>query len=357
MKNLTLLFLIPALGLAACSSDDDAASSGPKTDAQFQADVTQGMHDAMLGDIDDLHQAALDIAAAAPDHAWDADADATAITNMKDAWIRARTAYERTEGALAPLFPQIDVEIDARYDDFLAELGDAGDQDLFDDQGVTGMHAIERILYAHETPQSVIDFESDPVNFPGYKAAAWPATDDEAVEFKTKLCQRLGDDTQTLKNVWAPSAIDLDGAFGGLISLMNEQREKVNKAATEEEESRYSQRTMQDIRDNLGGTKAIYALFQPWLATKDNGKSIDGDVENAFGELESAYGQVSGPAIPQPPADWSSEEPPADALKTPFGELWSAVQKAVDPNVQGSAVDGMNHAADALGFSEFSAGQ
>ena len=73
--------------------------------------------------------------------------------------------------------------------------------------------------------------------------------------------------------------------------------------------------------------------------------------------LESAYGQVSGPAIPQPPADWSSEEPPADALKTPFGELWSAVQKAVDPNVQGSAVDGMNHAADALGFSEFSAGQ
>jgi iron uptake system component EfeO len=352
MKNLALLLLIPALGLAACSGDD-AAPAGPKTDAQFESDVTQGMHDAMLGDIETLHQAAVDLAAAAPDHAWDADADAGAVASMKDAWVRARGAYERTEGALAPLFPQIDTEIDARYDDFLAELGDAGDQDLFDDQGVTGMHAIERILYAPETPASVVAFESDPVNFPGYEAAAWPATDDEAMEFKTKLCQRLADDTQTLENVWAPSAIDLDGAFGGLISLMNEQREKVNKAATEEEESRYSQRTMQDIRDNLTGTKAIYALFQPWLATKSDGTSIDADVEQAFGELDAAYAEVSGPAIPQPPADWSSEKPPADALASPFGELWSAVQHAVDPNVPGSAVDGMNRAAQALGFNQF----
>lgn len=358
MKNLALLLLIPALGLAACSSgDDDAAATGPKTDAQFAADVTQGMHDALLTDIDDLHQAALDIVAAAPDHAWDTDADADAIANMKTAWTRARTAYERTEGALAPLFPQLDTEIDARYDDFLATLGDAGDQDLFDDQGVTGMHAIERILYVPETPASVIAFESDPVNFPGYKAAAWPATDDEAVEFKTKLCQRLADDTQTLKNDWAPSAIDLEGSFDGLISLMNEQREKVNKAATDEEESRYSQRTMADIRDNLAGTRAIYALFQPWLATKDNGLAVDGDVQNAFGELDTAYSQVSGDAIPQPPADWSSESPSKDALKSSFGQLWSAVESAVDPNIQGSAVDGMNRAATELGFSQFVQGE
>jgi iron uptake system component EfeO len=133
---------------------------------------------------------------------------------------------------------------------------------------------------------------------------------------------------------------------------MNEQREKVNKAAKNEEESRYSQRTMADIRDNLAGTKTIYALFQPWLFSKSDGQAVDADVQNAFGELESAYAQVSGPAIPQPPEDWSSEDPPADALATPFGELWSAVQKAVDPNVPGSAVDAMNHAADALGFQE-----
>ncbi len=355
MNDIALLLLLPALGLTACSSGDGGPN--PKTDQDYQENVTQGMHDSMLGDIDTLHQAAVDLAAAAPEHAWDAGADSGAVMSMKDAWVRARSAYERTEGALAPLFPQIDTEIDARYDDFLAELGDEGDQDLFDDQGVTGMHAIERILYAPDTPASVVAFESDPVNFPGYEAAAWPATDEEALEFKTKLAQRLADDTQTLKNVWAPSAIDLDGAFGGLISLMNEQREKVNKAATEEEESRYSQRTMQDIRDNLTGTRAIYALFQPWLATKENGTAIDADVENAFGELETAYAEVSGPAIPQPPADWSSEEPPADALESPFGELWSAVQSAVDPNVQGSAVDGMNRAAEALGFRRFAEDQ
>ncbi|HTQ07817.1 MAG TPA: EfeM/EfeO family lipoprotein [Polyangiaceae bacterium] len=350
MKKLALLCLIPALGLAACSSDD----AKPKTDADYETDVTQGMHDSLLTDIQALHQAALDIVSAAPSHAWDADADADAIQNMKSAWIEARTHYERTEGALAPLFPDIDTEIDARYDDFLATLGDQGDQDLFDDQGVTGMHAIERILYQPETPESVIELEE---TLPGYKAAAWPATDDEAVEFKTKLCQRLADDTATLEHDWTPQVIDLNESFQGLVSLMNEQREKVSKAATDEEESRYAQRTMADIRDNLAGTKAIYALFEPWLATKSGGPAIDGDVQNAFGELDTAYSQVSGDAIPQPPADWSSESPPPDALTTPFGELWSAVQNAVNPNVQGSAVDGMNRAAVELGFGQFVEGE
>lgn len=347
MKYLTLLCLIPALGLAACSSDSNDTKN---SDAEFEASVTQGMHDSLLTEIQALHQAAVDIVNAAPDHAWDADADADAIRSMKDAWIDARSHYERTEGALAPLFPEIDTEIDARYDDFLETLGDAGDQDLFDDQGVTGMHAIERILYQPDTPESVIDLEA---TLPGYEAAAWPATDDEAVEFKTKLCQRLADDTQTLEDDWSPQVIDLDGSFKGLISLMNEQREKVNKAATDEEESRYSQRTMADIRNNLAGTQQIYGLFQTWLLTKDGGKAIDDDVQNAFGELDTAYSQVPGDAIPEPPSDWSSEDPSPQALSSDFGRLWSAVQNAVDPNVQGSAVDGMNRAAVELGFGQF----
>jgi iron uptake system component EfeO len=355
MNKMKYLLLIPTLALAACSSDD--SNSGPKTDAEYEADVTKGMHDTLLTDIQALHQAAIAIEQAAPTHAWDATADADAIQAMIDPWIQTRTSYEKTEGALAPNFPDIDYEIDARYDDFLAVLGDAGDQDLFDDQGVTGMHAIERIIYAPTTPASVIAFESNPVNFPGYKAAAWPATDDEAMEFKTKLCARLVTDTQTLLDEWAPSNIDLGGSFQGLVSLMNEQREKVSKAATDEEESRYSQRTMADIRDNLTGTKEIYALFQPWLATKDTGNTVDNEVEAAFSELDDAYSQVSGDAIPQPPDDWSSEDPPADALATPFGELWSAVEASVDPNRAGSAVDGMNRAATELGFPQFTEGE
>ena len=53
--------------------------------------------------------------------------------------------------------------------------------------------------------------------------------------------------------------LDVTQAFGGLVDLMNEQQEKVNKASSGEEESRYSQRTMDDLRENLLGTTNIYA--------------------------------------------------------------------------------------------------
>jgi iron uptake system component EfeO len=336
------------LALAACSSDDGPA--GPKTDIQYQNEVTRGMHDSLLGDIKALHAASVELQAAAPTHAWDAEADAGAIASMTAAWLDARAAYERTEGAIAPLFPNIDAYIDARYEDFLSDLGDEGDQDLFDDDGVTGMHAVERILFAPDIPASVVKLES---TLPGYKAAAWPATDEEALEFKNELCARLVEDTSTLQQQWTPQSMDLDAAFGGLISLMNEQREKVNKAASEEEESRYAQRTMADIRDNLAGTIKIYALFEPWLRSKDGGDAINADVHAAFDALGTAYDAIEGDAIPAPPSDWSAESPSEKDLATPFGQLYSAVQASVDPNVEGSAVDGMNRAAVALGFEEF----
>jgi iron uptake system component EfeO len=304
-----------ALPLTACASDGES-TAGPKTDTQYENEVTRGMHDSLLTDIKSLHAAAVAIGDAAPEHAWDADADADAITAMTNAWLDARAAYERTEGALAPLFPDIDGAIDARYDDFLADLGEEGDQDLFDAEGVTGMHAIERILFAKDIPASVIKLES---TLPGYKAAAWPETDEEALEFKTMLCEQLATDTARLQKDWTPQSIDLDGAYGGLISLMNEQREKVNKAASEEEESRYAQRTMADIRDNLAGTVKIYGLFRTWLLSKDGGEGIDADVQGAFEALDTAYAAVQGDAIPQPPADWSSESPSEKDLATPFG--------------------------------------
>jgi iron uptake system component EfeO len=332
--------------LPACSSSD-----GKSADEAFQENVVAGMHQGLLSDIEELHNAAIDLQKAAPEgDGWDETKDADAVDTMKTAWIRARAAYERTEGAIAPLFPDIDPEIDARYDDFLAELGDKGDQNLFDGEGVTGMHGIERILYVKTTPPSVIAVEEA---MPGYKAAAWPATSGEAADFKNGLAARLVTDTQTLLDQWKPTAIKLSGAYQGLVSLMNEQREKVRKAASEEEESRYSQRTMVDIRDNLAGTKKAYALFQDWLLSKDGGKAIDHTIEAAFSSLDGAYGRVDGDSIPPVPSSWSSEKPTEADLSSDFGKLFTAVAASVDPNETGSAVDGMNQAAVALGLGEF----
>ena len=349
------LFLVSAasLNLLACGS-------GSSTDQQMQ--VARAMQQSMQADLTTLAAAAAELQAAAPTSAergWDPTLDAAALAAMKTAWIKARTAYEHVEGATAPIFPDIDLAIDDRYDGFLTDLKGAGDPDPFDGEGVTGMHAIERILYSDVIPPDVVKFES---TLPGYRPAAFPATAAEAAAFKTALCGRLITDTQTLLQQWTPTEIDVSGAFQGLIGLMNEQHEKVNKAATGEEESRYSQRTLADLRANLDGTTAIYGLFRDWLksrpvdATKAGGQTgaaTDAAITAGFASLRAQYTALAGDAIPAPPATWSAETPSAADLQTPFGTLFQAVAAAVDPTRDGSVVDEMNKGAVLLGIPTF----
>src|SRR4051812_24877894 len=342
MKTIAILAAaLPAL--AACSDS-------PKTDAEYKADVVASMHDSIGVGLADLVQAARDLQAAAPTHAWDPIADSAAITAMRVAWLRSRIAYEHVEGATAPIFGDLDASMDARYDDFLARLVPDGDPHLFDASGATGMHAIERILYAHDIRAEVIAFESP---LPGYVPAAYPANNEEAVAFKTQLAQKLVDDAISLHDQWKPAAIDIGAAFQGLVGLMNEQKEKVNLAATGEEESRYANLTLFDLRNNLAGTRTAYALFQPWIQAHSNGHDIDAKITGGFTELAQLYGSLAGDAIPVVPDSWSSDQPTQANLATPFGMLWLTVHKDVDPAASGSVVFEMNQAATMLGFPEF----
>src|ERR1041385_6407465 len=147
----TIAFVLTA-ALCACGTD--------KTDADYNAEVVASMHDSIGADLANLVQAARDLQTAAPTHAWNATGDAAAITAMRDAWKRTRIAYEHVEGATAPIFGNLDVTMDARYDDYLNATGPTGDHNLFDATGVTGMHGIERILYAPTIRPEVIAFES-----------------------------------------------------------------------------------------------------------------------------------------------------------------------------------------------------
>jgi iron uptake system component EfeO len=343
VKNTALFSLTLLAAVPACTDDE-------KTDADYRAEVVEAMHDSIGADLADLAQAARDLQAAAPEHAWDATADAAAITSMTDAWKRARVAYEHVEGATAPIFPDLDFTMDARYDDYLASLGASGDADAFDDEGVTGMHGIERILFAPTVRTEVLDFES---TLPGYVAPAWPATDDEAMAFKTKLVEKLITDADMLHDQWQPAAIDIGAAYQGLVGLMNEQKEKVNLAATGEEESRYANVTLFDLRNNLAGTRAVYDVFRPWIATKDGGTDADATIVAKLDSLSALYAGTSGDSLPPVPADWSSDMPSAANLATPFGMMWKTVHDAVDPNASGSVVFEMNGIAKLLGFPEF----
>ena len=354
--------LVLAAGLAIVSF---AAGCGSDSPADKRSQVASAMQASMVGDLMALHQASIDLQAAAPTPAgrgWDAAVDAAAIAAMKAAWVRARTAYEHVEGATAPIFPEIDVAIDERYDGFLADLKGAGDPDPFDGVGVTGMHAIERILYSQPSdavPADVIAFEA---SLPGYAPAAFPATAAQAASFKTGLCGQLVMDTKGLLDQWTPQEIDVSGAFTGLVGLINEQKEKVTKASTGEEESRYSQHTMADLRANLDGTKKIYALFSDWLKSKPamamtaggmTGAMIDAAIDAGFAQLAAVYATIPGEAIPAPPATWSAEAPTPADLQSPFGTLFTATNQAVDPAVPGSIVSLMNEGATLLGIPVF----
>jgi iron uptake system component EfeO len=334
-----------------------AGCGGEPTDEERAREVASGAQAAIGDELADWHAAAQAMMDAAPTPAgrgWDATKDAAAIAEMRAAWAKTRLTYEHIEGAVAPLFPDIDASTDARYEAFLVEMGNQADPDPFDGEGVTGMHAIERILFSDVTPAAVVTFEK---GLPGYSPAAFPATEAEALEVKTKLCARLVTDIEAMQKAWSGAEVDLPGAFDGLVSLMNEQREKVNKAATGEEESRYSQKTLADLRANLAGTRTIYALFQPWIASKEGGAAVDDGIQEGFATLDEAYSATAGDSIPAPPATWSSVSPSKGDLATPFGRLYTTVTTAVDPQRKGSIVDEMNSAAGLIGFPRFQEGE
>ncbi len=341
MKKI-LSFVLLTAALAACGD-------GGTDDAQYKTDVVNGMHDSIAIELQKLVDASVALQAAAPTgHGWDMSTDATAITAMLDAWKQARVAYEHVEGATAPIFAGEDFTMDARYDDYMAALTPNGDQDLFDDQGAIGMHSIERIIYAPTIRPEVKEFEA---TLPGYKAAAWPTNATEADEFKNKLCARLITDARKLHDEWTPANIDIGLAFQGLVGLMNEQKEKVNLAATGEEESRYSNITLFDLHNNLAGTMTIYNIFQPWILSKKGNQNDM--IETGFNHLDGLYSATTGDALPPVPTTWSSDAPSATDLATPFGKMWDGVHLAVDPTEDGSVVFEMNEVADVLGFPEF----
>lgn len=317
-----------------------------KTDADFRAEVTASMHTAMTQNLADMVQAARELQAAAPTRGWNVVTDAVAITRMRDAWKRVRIAWEQVEGAVTPMFPDLDFSMDSRYEDFLVAPNSHGDAYLFDASGVIGMHAIERILFAPVTRPEVVAFER---TLPGYQQAAYPATDNEAIAFKTQLAQRLIDDATQLQSSWKPEDVNIAAAYHGLIALMSEQQEKVNLAATGAEESRYSNITLLDLRSNLTGTQSAYNLFREWIQSKSSAVSSDQQIQGQFGSLKNAYG-VTGESLPDVPAGWDPMNPSPDALSTPYGTLWREVHTSVDPNSEGSVVFEMNKIGELLGF-------
>jgi iron uptake system component EfeO len=204
---------------------------------------------------------------------------------------------------------------------------------------------IERILFAPVTRREVIAYERA---LPGYKDAGYPSTDDEAIAFKTGLVQRLIDDGDSLRKQWRNAEIDLNAAYRGQVGMMIEQQDKVNLAVTGEEESRYANITLADLRNNLDGTQNIYALFRDWIHSKAAGGSSDSKIQARFDELATIY--LTGDALPEVPPGWAADHPTPENLATPFGVMWQTVHESVDPGNESSVVFELNQIASLLGL-------
>ncbi len=341
--NPMMKILVCAVVLAGCSATTTSSTSSSSGGSQTPTLVVKAY---VQQNLDELLAAstALRDAAPAPDQdGWNATADAAAVTSMRTQWKRARVAYERVEGAIAVLFPELDASTDERYDGFL-ETG--ADTNLFDRSGVTGIHGIERILWAGEHPARVVDFESA---LTGYVAATFPATAEEAQAFRTQLCQALVDDVQSMVDQFGPLALEDATAYRGVVGSMEEQLEKVLLAATGEEESRYAQHTLGDMRANLEGGRAVFAAFRETLLARTNGAALVAAVEGGFDRVVAAYAPVSGDALPEVPAGWSAN-PTAQQLDTPYGRIYAVLTRESDPNAEGALVHEMNEGGDAMGI-------
>jgi iron uptake system component EfeO len=323
---------------AACKND----LSDPKSDAILE---TKSYVEGQLAKLVTASKALQAAAPAPDDDGWNSQDDKASVEKMRDAWHDARDAYEHIEGSIAVLFSGLDVSTDQRYDAFIEGEPDG---DLFDGEGVTGMHAIERILWAGEHPERVVDFEKA---LPGYKAAAFPKTEQEADEFKTELAQRLVDDVEKMHDEFAPIGLEPSTAFHGMIGSMNEQLEKVTLAATAEDESRYSQRTLDDMRANLEGSEKVYGAFRGWVLDA-SGDKVDAKVKAGFANIRKAYAANDGPAIPTPPRDFNPDNPTDEQLATPYGKLYQLLTSETDIKRKDSLIALMSGAADDMGIAE-----
>ncbi len=330
------LFL--ALLLCGCGTRVEERPPDPSTQATIEVKRY------VDGQVRELVDACEALCGAAPEpdgDGWSGD-ERAAITTMRTSWKRARAAYERIEGAIAILFPHFDTSIDGRYE---AEAELRRDDRPFDANGFIGMHAIERILWADAISTPAASFERA---LPGYVAPRRPANEAEARAFEGELCARLVSDVRTMRDELAPLALDPQTAWRGIVGSVEEQSEKVLLGTTGQDESRYAQYTLADMRANLAGGRAVLDAYAPLLRAHPEAARMRPEIDRRFGELERAYGEIRGDALPDVPAGFDPDAPSEAHLSTPYGRLFSLLNRASDPRADGSLAGVLIRAGEAM---------
>jgi iron uptake system component EfeO len=328
-----------ALALPSCSTDNALVLA----DAAHDASAAAAAKAILLDRAHDLAQAAQSLRIAAPSTAagWQ---DAAAIAAMRGAWKDAHRAYRQVSGASGMLFPELAEELDGRYEEALAR---GADPYLFDDEGFFGLHAVERVLWADAIPAGVLAKESA---WEGYVAPAFPATDEEAADFRAALCARLVAESEELEQKIEALDLESPAAYEAAVRLVEAELDELVEAGEGLDFSRYAAFSLADLRASLASAEATHAVFRDWLLTKEEGAHVDGEIAEGFARLSQAFASIEGDAIPSPPEGWSATAPTSAMQATPFGALFAAVHAESDDTTDGSLAHSMDEAAGLLGI-------
>ena len=329
----TLLLLPLVLASIACPAappgDDDPKGEDDDDGAAAAAAAAKVFIGGELSLVGNSVAALQSFAVDADANGWNVDNNRASVFTMRQQWKNARLGYESVDAVVGLLFPELDVALDRRYEEAIAI---AADDNVFDDVGFTGLHAVGRVLFVDELAPAVLTFEQsagDAFTPSRYSPAAFPADLAESGDFKTKLTQRLLDDSAALTASVEAADVGVDDVMASIAAAVQEQRATVAVSVEGADESRYAQNTMIDLRAQLQGGIGLFDVLDPVFVAKDEG-AVSEDIHAGFARLQAAFDAVTGDALPPVPATWDATAPSAEDRATAFGALFVVVDAEAD---------------------------
>lgn len=179
--------------------------------------------------------------------AWAALLKAGELEKVKAQYPVIRMAYERSE-PIAESFGESDIKIDYREVDYVAENDS--------DEGWSGFHRIEKILWTENTTAGTEAYADQLVN--------------DIKELKAKI---------------ATVEVTPDLMLTGAVDLLNE----VATTKITGEEEIFSHTDLYDFRANIEGAEEIFTLFKPLLEEKDAAlvKTLETEFQTVNGLLDN----------------------------------------------------------------------
>lgn len=288
MKKLSILLFSATLLLTACATTNTKTSSSSSEAKVTLSSADQKALDKATSDYKTFVQEQID-KLLTDTESFVALLKEGKLDEAKKQYPLVRMAYERSE-PIAESFGESDVKIDFRLADYL-------DENKTED-GWSGFHRIERILWEQNTTEGTVKYGDQLVN--------------DIKELKAKI---------------ATVEVTPDIMLTGAVDLLNE----VATSKITGEEEIYSHTDLYDFRANIEGAEKIFELFKPLIEKKDS---------KLVTELETEFKNVNS-LLDKHMTDKENYKLYTDLSKEDTKELAEAVTKLGEPLSQmGKILDG-----------------